>query len=108
MSVVDASTLPDGLINTTTTFGIPTLEASKARPLIFITDRRREAFARNPSSEDTGSLPDEVDSVGVGDGAAVGSAVGVAGASGDGDGAFSGVGVPDSGLVSEGEGSGVG
>src|SRR6185369_11363764 len=44
-SVVAAITLPDGLINTTVTFGIPTLFESTMRPVTFTVVRKRaEAF----------------------------------------------------------------
>src|SRR5215470_3216400 len=51
LSVVEASTLPEGLIKTTTTFGIPTLVASVTRPVILMFVRMREAAARNDSSD---------------------------------------------------------
>src|SRR5262245_22036353 len=55
LSVVEASTLPDGLIRTTTTFAIPTLLASATRPVILMFVRRREAAARKDSSDGGGA-----------------------------------------------------
>ena len=117
VSVVDARTLPEGLINTTTTFGMPTLLASTTRPVIFTIARRRDAAARAESSVDAvvgGSVgvvvgfagaADSVDGVGEGAGSGEGEAalvedvfveafstLGVSDGDGEGVGDFSGFG----------------
>ena len=51
LSVVAASTLPDGLIKTTVAFASGTLLESTMRPVILIVDRKREEAARKDSSE---------------------------------------------------------
>ena len=73
---MEASTLPDGLISTTTTFAIPTLVASATRPVIFMFVRRRAAAARNDSSEGGGASVVVVGWVAAGVGVAVTSDVG--------------------------------
>ena len=89
MSVVDASTLPEGLISTTTTFAIPPLFASTTRPLILMIERRRDAAARAESSVEVAG--DVVWVAGVESGEAVGS--------GDGDEALVGAVFVSVGLV---------
>ena len=89
VSVVDASTLPEGLISTTTTFAIPPLFASTTRPLILMIERRRDAAARAESSVEVAG--DVVWFAGVESGEAVGS--------GDGDEALVGAVFVSVGLV---------
>lgn len=91
VSVVEASTLPEGLINTTTTFAIPTLFASTTRPVILTIERRRDAAARAESSVEVVGGP-----VGF---AGVDSATGGAVGSGDGEGALVGAVFVSVGLV---------
>ena len=103
VSVVDASTLPEGLISTTTTFGIPPLFASTTRPLILMVERRRDAAARAESSEVAGVG----DSVGVALGFVGAGWVAVGAGSGDGEGKLAGAVFVSVGLlVSEGVGVG--
>ena len=104
VSVVDASTLPEGLINTTTTFALPPLLASSTRPLSLTIERRRDAAARAESSEDAGVG----DSVGVVVGfAGVDPVAPVGTGSGDGEGTVVGVVLVSLGfVVSDDEGVG--
>ena len=75
--MVEASTLPDGLINTTTTFPSPFLFASLTWPVIFTVERVRDAAALNESSIDgKTSDPRVSDERGVGVGSAEGTGVG--------------------------------
>jgi len=62
LSVVAASTLPDGLIKTTVAFASGALLTSRIRPVILIVDRKRDDAARKDSS-DGGGAADDCESV---------------------------------------------
>ena len=85
MSVVAVSTMPDGLINTTVTFEIPSLFESTIRPVTFTVVRKRAATFLSASSETgfgAGSSDFGVsgfDTSGVGSGVVVGFSAGVVG-----------------------------
>src|ERR1041385_7270348 len=98
LSVVAAITLPDGLINTTVTFAIPTLFASTIRPVTFTLVRKRADTFLSASSDgaDVGAGSDFDVSTGVGVGVGSGVVVGVAAAVGVGSAAGVAVG---SGVV---------
>jgi hypothetical protein len=70
LSVVEAITEPDGLINTTTTFAIPVLFVSLTWPDILIMERRRDAAARKEVSDVGKASAGEAEGVGLGVGAA--------------------------------------
>src|SRR6185369_9915306 len=78
LSVVAAITLPDGLINTTVAFAIPTWFASTIRPVTFTVDRKRAEALLRASSDIVGGGSDFGVSAGAGSGVVVGSAVAVA------------------------------
>src|SRR5215216_4166159 len=79
LSVVAAITLPDGLINTTVTFAMPTLLASTIRPVTFTVDRKRAAAFLSASSDmaGAGAGSDFGVSAGAPSGVVVGCAAGV-------------------------------
>src|SRR6185369_8886872 len=78
VSVVAAITLPDGLINTTVTFEIPTLFASTMRPVTFTVVRKRAAAFLSASSEsDFGAAGSDFGVSGAGSGVVVGCGAGV-------------------------------
>src|SRR6185369_595024 len=79
LSVVAAITLPDGLINTTVTFEIPTLFASIMRPVTFTVVRKRAAAFLSASSDiDFGAAGSDFGvSAGAGSGVVVGCGAGV-------------------------------